>query len=79
MSATVTESPSKKPREPRFFGYVAEYATPSEVLRAAEKVRDAGYTKWDCHTPFPVHGLDGAMGIRRTILPKLVFGAGLTG
>jgi hypothetical protein len=48
-------------------------------MHAAEKVRDAGYRWWDCHTPFPVHGLDKAMGIQRTILPLLVFGAGLTG
>ena len=79
MSATATERPAKRAREPRFFGYIAEYATPAEVLRAAERVRDAGYTKWDCLTPFPVHGLDGAMGVKKTILPWLVLGGGLTG
>jgi mono/diheme cytochrome c family protein len=61
------------------YGVVAEYDTVDEVMAAARKVRDAGYTKWDVHTPFPVHGLDGAMGIRPTILPWLVLGAGLTG
>ena len=79
MSATATVKPSRKPREPRFFGYMAEYATPGEVLHAAEKVRDAGYSKWDCLTPFPVHGLDRAMGMKRTILPWMVLGGGLTG
>ena len=79
MSAIVTERPSRRPREPRFFGYLAEYATPSEVLQAAEKVREAGYSKWDCLTPFPVHGLDRAMGVKRTILPWIVLGGGLTG
>jgi hypothetical protein len=48
-------------------------------VRAAEAVRDAGYTRWDAHTPFPVHGLDTAMGIRPTRLPYLVLGAALTG
>ena len=79
MSATTTVKPSVRPREPRFFGYLAEYNTPGEVLHAAEKVRDAGFTKWDCLTPFPVHGLDHAMGMKKTILPWLVICGGLTG
>ena len=74
-----TVKPSKEPREPRFWGYLAEYATPGEVLHAAEKVRDAGYTQWDCLTPFPVHGLDDAMGMKKTILPWVILGGGLTG
>src|ERR1700690_2364883 len=79
MSATVTVKPSKHEREPRFYGYIAEYSTPGEVLHAAEKVRDAGFTKWDCLTPFPVHGLDGAMGMKKTLLPWVVLTFGLTG
>ncbi len=79
MSATTTVKPSPKPREPRFFGYIAEYSTPGEVLHAAEKLRDAGYARWDCLTPFPVHGLDEAMGMKKTILPWLVLGGGLAG
>ena len=65
--------------EPRFFGYLAEYSTPRELVHAAEQIRDAGFTRWDCMTPFPVHGLDRAMGMKKTILPWLVLGAGLTG
>ena len=79
MSATPVVRPSVRPREPRFFGYIAEYSTPGEVLHAAEKVRDAGFTKWDCMTPFPVHGLDNAMGIKKTVLPWIVLACGLTG
>lgn len=60
-------------------GLLAEYASPSDLIAAAAAVRDAGYTKWDAHTPFPVHGLDGAMGIRPTRLPYLVLAAGLCG
>ena len=48
------------------WGLLAEYRTPAELVHAAEAVRDAGFSKWDCHAPFPVHGLDGAMGIRPT-------------
>lgn len=60
-------------------GVLARFDTPAAVYHAAEKVRDAGYRKWDCHTPFPVHGLDEAMGIQRTNLPLLVACIGLTG
>ena len=58
---------------------LAEFETAEELMSAAEKVRDEGFKRWDCHTPYPVHGLDGAMGIRPTILPWLVLGGGLTG
>ena len=50
---------------------LAEYDTPGELIEAAAKVRDAGYTEFDCYSPFPVHGIDEAMGIKRTILPLL--------
>ena len=60
-------------------GVLAEFASVDELVHAAEKVRDAGYTDWDAHTPYPVHGLDKAMGIRPTILPWIVLGGGLTG
>jgi mono/diheme cytochrome c family protein len=61
------------------FGLLAEYPTPRAVIEAAKQVRDAGYRDWDTYTPFPVHGIDKAMGIKMTVLPWIVFGAGLTG
>jgi hypothetical protein len=63
----------------KLWGYLAEFDSPHALIDAAEQVRDAGYTRWDCHTPFPVHGLNDAMGLKPTRLPLLVFGAGLTG
>ncbi|MHC4421076.1 MAG: DUF3341 domain-containing protein [Planctomycetota bacterium] len=63
----------------RTYGLLAEFETPAAIFSAAERVRDAGYRWWDCHTPFPVHGLDRAMGIRPTILPWLVMACGLGG
>ncbi len=63
----------------RLYGLLAEFENPAQLMAAAEKVRDAGYRYWDCHTPFPVHGLDQAMGIKRTWLPVCVFFAGATG
>lgn len=61
------------------WGLVAEFHSPDDLIRGATAVRDAGYTKWDAHAPFPVHGLDDAMGIRPTLLPWLVLGAGIAG
>jgi hypothetical protein len=63
----------------RFFGLLAEYKSPADIFHACEKVRDAGYKHWDSFTPFPMHGLDKAMGIKRSILPWLVFVGGMTG
>ncbi len=63
----------------RLYGLVAEFEDVDTLLAACSKVRDAGYTKWDALTPFPVHGIDEAMGIRPTILPWLTLGAGLSG
>jgi len=66
-------------RDGRLFGVLAEYDTPGELVEAARKVRDAGFTEFDCYSPFPVHGIDEAMGIKRTILPLLIFGGGFAG
>ncbi len=63
----------------KLYGLLAEFETPAAIYEAAKKVHDAGYKWWDCHTPFPVHGLDKAMGVRPTILPVLVFLCGVTG
>lgn len=63
----------------RVHGYLAEFDNVQDLYHAAEHVRDAGYSRWDVHTPFPVHGMDAAMGNTRSILPKLVFCGGITG
>ena len=44
--------------EAKLAGYLVEVETPDALAAAAEQVRDAGYTRWDAHSPFPVHGLD---------------------
>ncbi len=64
---------------PKLFGYLASFDLVDEFLAAATRVRDAGYTRWDAHSPFVIHGLDAAMGVKKTILPYIVFAAGLTG
>jgi hypothetical protein len=61
------------------YGVMAEFATPAAVYRAAEKVRDAGFRKWDVYAPFPIHGIEDAMGFSRTKLPILVACGAFTG
>ena len=61
------------------YGLIATFDTAPSLYRAAEKVRDAGYRYWDCITPFPIHGLDKAMGLRRSIVPRISLAGGITG
>lgn len=61
------------------WGVMAEFETVDGVLHAAAEVRKAGFTRWDCYTPFPVHGLDDAMGVRPTRLPWIVLAMGALG
>ncbi len=60
-------------------GVMAEFDNVDDVYAAAEKVRDAGYTRWDVHSPFPIHGIEKAMAIRPTILPWICLFGGLAG
>jgi len=71
--------PAVKAGPPPVHGLLAEYDSPPEILHAAEKIRKAGFTKWDTYTPFAVHGIDAAMGIKMTILPWFTLCAGLVG
>jgi hypothetical protein len=61
------------------YGLIAAFDSTSEMMRAAEKVRDAGFRHWDVITPFPVHGLDGAMGLKRSHVPRFTLAGGITG
>jgi hypothetical protein len=64
---------------PKLAGLLAEFDNVDAVMRAARTVRDAGFKKWDVHSPFPIHGIDGAMGTKITILPWVVLVGGLAG
>lgn len=71
------EAKKQAPEKPALL--LAEYDSPGKCLHAAEKLRDAGYTKFDAHTPFPVHGMDKAMGLPDSKLGWIVICAALTG
>jgi hypothetical protein len=50
-------------------GVLGDFYEPDDALAAAAKVRDAGWTHFDVLTPFPVHGMDQAMGLKRSWVP----------
>ncbi|MEI8257548.1 MAG: DUF3341 domain-containing protein [Deltaproteobacteria bacterium] len=58
---------------------LAEFDTAGACLHAAEKLRDAGYKSFDTHTPFPIHGMDRAMGLKDSRLGWIVLLMGMTG
>lgn len=60
-------------------GVIATFDSASDIYEAAKKVRDAGFKFWDCITPCPVHGLDGAMGVRRSKVPRFSLVGGILG
>ena len=68
------ESPS-----PALYGLMAEFATPTALVQAAERARLEGYRQMDAYSPIPIEELSEALGLRRTRLPILVFAGGLLG
>jgi Alternative complex III, ActD subunit len=65
--------------DPEFHGLLAEYANPGALYHAAEGVRDAGYKHFDTHSPFPIHGMDDAMGLGNSIVGWICLGGGIAG
>lgn len=63
----------------RIYACLARFPHASALYKAAEAVREEGYHRWDCYSPYPIHGLDKAMGMKKSILPYLVFCGGTLG
>ncbi|MEW6755186.1 MAG: DUF3341 domain-containing protein [Candidatus Latescibacterota bacterium] len=61
------------------YGLMAEFATPEELLEAAQRAQEEGYTRVEAYSPMPIHGMEEALRLPRTRLPYLVFLAGLLG
>ncbi len=68
-----------EPRPDKVYGLLAEFSDPGALLHAAEGVREAGYKHFDTHSPFPVHGMDRAMGLGNSKVGYIALGGGLTG
>src|SRR3954470_22892330 len=61
------------------YGLLAEFDRPDDLLAAARSAREAGYTRMEAYTPFPVHGLAPALGFHHTRLPLIVLIGGIVG
>jgi len=64
---------------PELHGVIAEYADADHVIAAAAKARRAGYRRMDAYSPFPVEGLDTALGFRDTLVPLIMLVGGACG
>lgn len=63
----------------RPYAIMAEFDTPADVMHAAEVVRDKGFRNWDVFTPFPIHGMDAAMGLKNSKVGWIAFTGGVCG
>lgn len=61
----------------KFLGLLAQFDDPDTLVNACDQARQAGYTAMDAYSPMPVHGIDPAIGIKRTALPFFVLFVGL--
>ncbi len=63
----------------RIHGVLGEFEHAGGLLRAARGVHEAGYKKFDAHSPFAIHGMDKAMGLGQSVLGYFVFGGAALG
>jgi Protein of unknown function (DUF3341) len=61
------------------YGLMAEFATPEELLHAAQGAYDAGYRKMDAYSPSQVEGVAEAIGLKKTGVPLVVLIGGIIG
>lgn len=65
--------------EKKTVGLIAHFKEAQPLHDAAEQVRDAGYTVWDVYAPLPIHGMDAAMGLKRSKVPRFTLLGGCCG
>ncbi len=65
--------------ERNLYGIIAEFPSAAALYHAAEQIRDAGYRRWDVHSPFPIHGMDDAMGLGKSPAGYFIFCGGAAG
>src|SRR5580704_6685105 len=63
----------------KIYAVMGEFSDPHDLVHAGRKIREMGYTKLDAMSPFPVHGIDDAIGIPYSKLGWIVIPISLTG
>ena len=66
-------------KESRIYGLLAEFDSPTAIVAAANKAREAGYRKMDAYSPFPIEALSEAIGFHKNNVPLIVLVGGLIG
>lgn len=74
-----TTASAVRAAEAPLYGFVGEFDTAADLFHAAEMVRDRGFKRWDVFSPFPIHGMDDAMGLGKSIVSYIVLAGGLAG
>lgn len=65
--------------ERKLYGMIAQFGSAEALLEAVEKARTNGYCKMEAYSPYPIHGLSEALGLRKTRLPYIIFCGGAAG
>ncbi|HEX9943085.1 MAG TPA: DUF3341 domain-containing protein [Thermoanaerobaculia bacterium] len=66
-------------RRPPIYGLMGEFPSAQSLIDAARAIHEAGYTRADAYTPYPIEELAEALGHHRTKLPAIVLGGGVVG
>lgn len=74
MSDTITTVENNK-----LTGILAEFRNPAELMHVSRKIVESGYTNFDTFSPFPIHGIDKAMNLKKSKLGWIVLISGLSG
>lgn len=65
--------------ETRIYGVLAEFASPAQLVAAAQQAHERGFRRMEAYTPFPVEGLAEYVGVQGRRLPLIVLGGGIVG
>ncbi|MEN9722056.1 MAG: hypothetical protein RJB38_42 [Pseudomonadota bacterium] len=79
MSDRHTSGSTVSEAAPKIAGVLGYFEDPQSLISAMQRVREANYQSFDAFTPYPVHGLDAAQGLKRSPLPYVTFVFGATG
>ena len=63
----------RTPAGHKVYAMAAEYPSAAALYEAAKRVRDAGFRRWDVYSPFPIHGMDEAMGLGKILVERMGF------
>jgi hypothetical protein len=63
----------------KLYGLMAEFENPNDLVEAARRAHEAGFTKLDAYSPYPIEALTEALDIHDRKLPAVVLGGGILG